>query len=126
MSHHHKHGGCHDHDSCCSDDKCCDDPSCSCHHHHNHHHHKDDECCHEDFAQHLLHVADCAWMELLKEKIKQQIATTCGDQLDQIAKVVAESNQSRWNHKTSLIKIQHEYKDKLQDIFCCSSGTCKS
>lgn len=117
MSHHHKHGECHEHDSCCSEEKCHDESSCCSHH-------KDDECCHEDFSKHLLHVADCAWMDLLKEKIKSEIASSCGEQLDQIAKIVAESNGSRWQHKMSLMKTQNDYKEKLKNIFCCGSS-CK-
>lgn len=118
---HHKHSECCDHDSCCSDEKCCDNACTCCGHHHN----KNEECCHEDFAKHLLNMADCAWMELLKEKIKQQIASSCGEQLDQIAKIVSESNSARWEHKLSIMKTQNEYKDKLKNIFSCGSNSCK-
>lgn len=115
MSHHHKHGECHDHDSCC-DDKC----SSSCAHSHP----KDEGCCHEDFAKHLLHVADCAWMDLLKEKIKNEIASSCGEHLDQIAKVVASSNGSKWKHKLGIMKDLCDYKEKLKNIFCCGDDSC--
>lgn len=111
---HNKHGECHD-DSC-SNEKCCD-------HKEGDHHHKE-ECCHEEFAKKLLCAADCAWMELLKEKIKQQIASSCGEELDQIAKVVAESNRMRWEHKLALMKTQNDFKEKLKNIFCCGSS-CK-
>lgn len=121
MSHHHKHGECHDHDSCCSNETCSDDSCCG---HHHHHHHKDEKSCNEDFAKDLLHVADCAWMELLKEKIKAEISSACGEHLGQIAKIVAESNGSRWQHKLAMMKAQDDYKEKLKNLFCCSSS-CK-
>lgn len=115
MSHNHKHNECDD-NSCgphSHEDSCC-----------SHHHHKDDDCCHEDFAKELLKVADCAWMELLKEKIKKEIETNCGEQLAQIAKVVADTNGSRWEHKLALTKTQSDYKEKLKNIFCCNTGSC--
>lgn len=122
-SHHHHHDegcgcGCksHDHDSCCSHehkhDSCCG--------------HQDSHDCHQDIAHHLLHVADEAWMEILKDKIKKHILASCDQQLENIASIVSESNKSRWQHKLAIQKAKQEFKDKLEDAFGCSSGSCKS
>ncbi len=97
MSHHHHHH--------------CDSGECSTEEHGDHHHNHCPcceghcSCCgehHEDtFAKHLLKLADEAWMEVLKEKIKEQIKTLNGKKLDELAKMVAEANNQRWQHKLS-------------------------
>lgn len=119
MSHSHHNEGCccgNEHCSCCSDKKKHD--SC-CHDHH------DGDDCQKDFAKHLLGVADEAWMELLKDKIKKHILASCDQQLEQIAGIVAESNKARWQHKIAIQKAKQEFKDKLEDAFGCPTGTCK-
>ena len=77
-----------------------------------HHHHE-----HEDFAQTLLDMADDAWMEVLKEKIREQIRTTSGKHLEGLAKLVAESNKERWKHKLEKNRITHDYKTNISDFF---------
>ncbi len=106
---HQEHGSC----GCCSDqkhDSCCGE-------------HKDD--CQKDFAKHLLCVADEAWMELLKDKIKTNILASCGDQLDQIARIVSEGNKMRWEHKIAIQKAKDEFRSNLENILGCPSGSCK-
>lgn len=108
MTHHHHHDHC---DICCAHGEhhahtCCG----SDHHHHAHEHH-------EDFARELLEMADQAWMEVLKEKIKEQVRTTNGANLDQLAKLVAEANHVRWKHKMNVQKDVHSYKEKLSTFF---------
>lgn len=68
-------------------------------------------------------MADCAWMELLKEKIKENIVNTAGNHLDQIAKTVAETNHMRWQNKMATQKDKQEFKNKLDELFNCNS--CK-
>lgn len=122
---HHDEGQCcspqhkkHHHEGCCSQHECSDEES-SCHHG------KESECCHADFAHELLCLADQAWMELLKEKIKQRILATNGGHLDQLAEAVADSNNARWKHKLGLMRSQREFKDKLENLFSCQSGSCE-
>ncbi|MCE5316254.1 MAG: hypothetical protein LLG04_02685 [Parachlamydia sp.] len=110
MTHHHHHNGhC---DICCAHGEhhaSCHECACG-HHHHPHEHH-------EDFAHELLEMADQAWMEVLKEKIKEQIKSTNGPHLDQLAKLVAESNHVRWQHKMGVLKDVQSYKEKLSAFF---------
>lgn len=127
MTHHHcekchsheGHGHHHHHHSCC--------------HTHAHGHEEECSCCghhgfesHHDFVHVLIDMADHAWMEVLKEKIKQRILETNGDQLDQLAKTISEGNHARWKNKLAIIKNQHDLKNKIDDIFGCPSGSCKS
>lgn len=105
---HHKHGECcssHGHDGHCS---CCCHKEC-------HEHHATDE--HKDFAHQLIDLADQAWMEVLKDKVKAQIVSSSGPHLDQLAKLVSEANKSRWESKMALEKNAEEYRDKLADFF---------
>jgi hypothetical protein len=88
---------------------------CSCH---------GDCCCHEgqkecskDFAKHLLEMADEAWMEVLKDKIKEQILASSGAHLDRLAKLVAESNKSRWKQKMGSKKDCDDYRQRIADFF---------
>lgn len=116
MSHCHEHD--HNHHCGCS---------CSCCRSHQH---EEQSCCegkdgHEDFASHLLSLADEAWMELLKDKIKENILSSSGAQLDQLAKTVAESNGARWKNKLAMKHNACDFKDKIRQLFSCDSGNCK-
>lgn len=101
--HHHHHG------------ECCD---------HTHHHH--DECCHHDhhhchdkqskYSEELLELADEAWMEVLKEKIKDQIRSKSSQHLDALAKLVSESNHSRWIHKMEGKSNREDFEASLQKL----------
>jgi hypothetical protein len=104
----------HDHEE---HDHCC--------HGHHHHHHHDDECCHEHhhdhehggFAEQLLELADEAWMEVLKEKIKKHIESGDGKNLDELAKLVSDANHQRWSSKLAENNTKHNFKDKLENFF---------
>lgn len=114
MSHHQGHlGGHHHHDECCHgeyDHSCCHEDSCDAHHHHHHHH------GHEDFADQLIDLADEAWMEVLKDKIKENISAS-SEHLDQLAKMVTEVNKERWINKMSAKKQSDDFKEKLHSFF---------
>ncbi len=106
---HKEHGSC----GCCKEqkhDSCCKEHG---------------EDCHNHFAKHLLCVADEAWMELLKDKIKKHILSSCDQQLEQIAEIVSESNKMRWEHKTAIQKAKEDFQEKLENVLGCSSGSCK-
>jgi hypothetical protein len=109
MGHHHHHQC----DCCCEHehhDDCCQS---SCH---------QESCEHpghgdEDFAHQLLEMADEAWMEVLKEKIKAHINAASGKHLDGLAKLVAQSNKERWDHKLAKHQVLDSYREKLAQFF---------
>lgn len=74
-----------------------------------------DECC-CDMPEKLLQLADEAWREVLKEKIKKEIADTCGESLDEIAKLVTETNCAKWQHMIAGKVHCEEYKANLKKI----------
>lgn len=80
------------------------------------HHSKDIEgscCCAEKF----LEIADEAWKEALKEKIKHKILSVKGEHLDKLAELIAMTNGEKWKHKISARLKCDEYKDKLKELF---------
>lgn len=92
---------------CCKNDCCeCECECCS---------NKQDEC--ESKAEFLLEVADCAWTEVLKEKIKEQILATEGERMKELAKIVAETNSKRWKNKMDSKKICKEFDEQLCNFF---------
>lgn len=102
----------------------CQNPECACC---NSGHHQQECCCkcHEhhhdgeqgDFAKQLLELADEAWMEVLYDKIKKKVETTNGAKLDQLAQIVADANNARWEAKLSKEKRCDEYEDKIAHFF---------
>lgn len=123
MSHkcHHHH---HDDDSCCC---CCHEHDEACKQHDPCHKHTDHEDC-EECAEKFLELADKAWMELLKEKIKAKIAATCNDSLEQLAGIVSEANHHKWKEIMASKKCCCDYRTKLKEHFQkeCNSNECKS
>lgn len=107
MSHHHHEEECehHHHHHC---ECCCN--HCGAHHHHEHH-------ADVDFSHQLLELADEAWMEVLKDKIRQQVESVNGSQLEKLAKLAAESNNERWKHKLALDQNQHQFKENVGKFF---------
>lgn len=99
-------------ENCNSKEKCC----CSCHSQK-----KEGECQsekgHEEFSKFLFEIADCAWTEVLKEKIKEHILATQGDRMNELAKMVSEANSQRWKSKMEKKKSCNEFKEKLCNFF---------
>ncbi len=129
-SHNHSHGKGHHHHHHHGNSCCCEESCCSC-------------CCEEQICESedeneckgakLLELADEAWMELLKEKIKEHILAN-DHKLDELAKIVSEANHKRWNHKMKQAKCDSEhdqccddYQDKLCKLFsACDTDSCKT
>lgn len=65
----------------------------------------------------LLELADEAWAELVKDKIKAQIQSTCGEKLDELAKLVAEANGAKWAHKIAAKHHCNDYKHRVHSFF---------
>lgn len=97
QSHSHNPQGC----SICYHQHQCD---CECHTHH----HK--------YSDELLDLADEAWMEVVKEKIKEEILQHSGKHISQLAKVVAGANHTRWTCKLDEKKNQEEYETLLRSL----------
>lgn len=119
---HHKH-------FCCSSDGCCKDGCCSSHDFSG----CSSSCgcgCQEhsscDKGKAFLDLADEAWMEVLKEKIKEHIRAN-DKHIQELAVIVSEANHARWKRKMEKEKCSQSYEEKLADLFCsCSSGHCDS
>ena len=78
------------------------------------------ECC--DMPSKLLGLADEAWHELVKEKIKANIEECCGEKLDELAKLVAEANAYKWKHVIEGKKKCDEYQSQVKAFFTsCTS-----
>lgn len=69
-----------------------------------------------DMHEKLLCLADQAWKEVLKEKIKAEIEKTSGQKLNNIAKLVAETNHRRWSHMIEGKQKCEEFKQQLREI----------
>lgn len=114
MSHTCGHGSCetnHEHHEHSSLKGC----GCSCH---------QCQCCSSenkcrsecDKGQKLLALADEAWMEVLKEKIKDHIRST-DKKIDELAKIVAEGNRDLWHQRMAKAKAKENYSEKLGQLF---------
>ncbi|MBS0622882.1 MAG: hypothetical protein JSR80_08025 [Verrucomicrobia bacterium] len=95
----------------CSQEGCCPEKK-ECHE-------KEEYEC--DFSSWLLEVADEAWTEVLKEKIKEYILSTQEDRMTELAKIVAEANDHRWKHRMEKNHCCMDFKEKLSRFF----GGCK-
>ncbi len=77
----------------------------------------DSDCgCGCDMHEKLLLLADDAWMELLKEKIKAEIDKSNGQHMDKIAKLVADTNCDKWGHMIQAKVKCNEYQDNLKAL----------
>ena len=89
------------------------------------HSHEDHGHCHEgghdhqsEFSHQLLEIANEAWIEVIKDKIKQKIIAKKGAQLDKVAELVSDTNSARWKEKKSIHNACCDYKHKLEKILC--------
>ncbi|WP_128130961.1 hypothetical protein [Legionella sainthelensi] len=98
----------------CADEKC----SCPCHFQHEECH--DDHCdhhTHEIKANYFLELADEAWEEVLKEKIKEYILDTQNNQMIKLAKIVAEGNNQRWQNRVERKQDYNDFMDEIRKFF---------
>lgn len=76
----------------------------------------------------LFEIADCAWAEVLKEKIKEHIRST-DNKIDGLAKIVAEANHKRWKNKMQKDACASEYEecclDFEEELCRLFSGPCE-
>ena len=87
-------------------------------------------CCHEqekdscpsdelydEKTEWLIEVADMAWMEVLKDKIKEHILATQSEHMTQLAKIVSEGNHELWKHKMENQKAADDFKEKICNFY---------
>jgi hypothetical protein len=91
--------------NCCSGSKNC---ACQCHQ--------------AKYADQLLQLADEAWMEVVKEKIKEEIRQHSNETISQLAKLVATANNARWKDKLQSKKDHENFEDQLRNALC--GGCC--
>lgn len=107
----------------CSKGGCgCHSQSCSCSCHQRSccsGDHKGEKSC--DYSKKFLELADQAWMEVLKEKIKEQIKSSSKN-LDELARIVTEANHERWKKKMDAKGSCASFEEKLCDFFSQSSS----
>lgn len=89
---------------------------CGCGSHH--HHHDTEGGCH--CAEKFLAIADEAWKEVLKEKIKNKILTHKGEHMERLAEIIATANGEKWKHIISAKTKCNNFKDTLKDFFTSS------
>lgn len=78
--------------------------------------------CHQGkYSDQLFKLADDAWMELLKEKIKEEIRLNGGEQIAQLAKLVSTANHARWKDKMQTKKDHEEFENNLKAAMGCPS-----
>lgn len=80
----------------------------------------DSDCC--NMHEEMLSLADEAWMELMKEKMKAEIDKVSGTHMEKVAKLVMEANFAKWS---DLIKAKakcNEYKDNLNKLMTEECG----
>lgn len=72
------------------------------------------ECC--DMPEKLLCLADEAWKEVLKDKIKAEIEKSSGAKLDALAKLVADANHRKWTYLIEGKQQCDQFKDQVKDV----------
>lgn len=68
-------------------------------------------------AEKFLAIADEAWKEVLKEKIKARILTHKGEHMEKLAEIIATANGEKWKHIISAKTKCNNFKDHLKEFF---------
>lgn len=71
-------------------------------------------CC-EQQALKLLALADEAWLEVLKERIKDIIASH-DSKIEEMAQIIAQANRERWHDKIDQKLNKDEYLTRLEAL----------
>lgn len=105
----------HEHQQGCGCGSSC---GCGCGSKHHHHHDSEEGGCH--CAEKFLEIADEAWVELLKEKIKAKILAKKGEHVEKLAELIAMANGEKWENKIAAKIKCNKFKDNLKDFFSSS------
>lgn len=115
--------------SCCSGGSCgCQAKSCGC---------NKSQCgCQKsscgssgekscNMADKFLELADQAWMEVLKEKIKENIKANAKN-MDDLARLISEANHEKWQKKIESKKCCGGFEERLKSFFDQSCQSCQT
>jgi hypothetical protein len=97
----------------CAQEKC----HCPCHFEHEESHQEGQEYSDEMKANYFLELADEAWEEVLKEKIKEYILKTQNDQMGRLAKIIAEGNHQRWRNRMESKQGSKHFMEEICKFF---------
>ena len=86
----------------CCDEKCCSE-SCQC-------------SCEEtnDISKEIMQLADKAWEELMKEKMKAAYEKAIGERMNKVAQVGIEASIAYWGSKMKAQSSWAEFEEKLR------------
>ena len=68
-------------------------------------------------ANYFLGLADKAWEEVLKEKIKECILKTQSDRMDKLAKIIAEGNNHHWKNRMEKKQGCEDFMEEVCKFF---------
>lgn len=98
------------HHGCCKEGSC----TCGCGSKIHIHEHEAEKSCH--CAEMFLHIADEAWKEVLKEKIKDKIIAQKGEHIEKLAELIATANGEKWKHIMTAKAKCNQFKDTLKEF----------
>ncbi len=75
-----------------------------------------------EMTDRLINLADEAWYELLKDKMKQQIQSSCGEKLDGLAEFVTNANNERWTHMITGKAKCEQFKQGLAEMMIAGAS----
>jgi hypothetical protein len=78
---------------------------------------EEEEDEYKSLCEHLVELADIAWMELVKEKLKEEIRNADADHIDQLVKVISSYNRQRWHAKLSEKSGCEDLEQQVKEIF---------
>lgn len=86
---------------CCESNGCCEETGCGGQE--------------QDVASMLLHLADEAWAELMKEKMKAAFEKHTGDKMNKASAAAVEASIAYWSNKTLTHEQLEAHKRKIHD-----------
>jgi hypothetical protein len=86
-------------------------------HHKKHEGHRCGERHRGDSEKKLMALAECAWKELLKEKIKANLEAKEGKRLDKVADVLVDAMIEKYKKMKECRKEGEELRRQLEDAF---------
>ena len=89
----------------CCESKCCEESKEKC---------CSKGCCEEESkGKMMMRMADEAWEELMKEKMKQAYEKSIGEKMNKVASVAVEGCIAFWTNKMKEESTCHEFEQKL-------------
>ena len=82
--------------------------------------HKEKNCHHNtgcEMTDGMLRLADSAWEELIKEKMKKIFEEQNGERMDKVAQATVDVANAFWQSKMEGMSKCHESKQKIKTAF---------